>query len=118
MHQIMDEKRDTVDRRHIKLEITHYTGQMAYIDWQSVTWSAEICIPSVCDPNFLHFHLRHQRFEALPGSVDAKLTVGRSAVPSYEITTVQMSRVQSGHTVKYREIIQILPVDVIWILRW
>ncbi len=68
-------------RRHIKLEITHYSGQMAYIDCQSVTWSAEICIPSVHDPNFPHFHLRHQRFEALPGSVDAKLTVGCSAVP-------------------------------------
>lgn len=47
--------------RHIKLqmEITHYSGQMACIDWQSAMWSAETCIPSVCDPNSSH-HLRHQ----------------------------------------------------------
>lgn len=78
---------------------------------------AEICIPSVCDPSFPHFQLRHQRFETLPGSVDAKLSVGCSAVPSYELTAVQMSGVQSGHTIKYREIIQILAGDVVWILR-
>ncbi|KAL1249053.1 hypothetical protein QQF64_022371 [Cirrhinus molitorella] len=47
-----------------------------------------MCIPSVCDPNFPHFHLRHQRFEALPGSVDAKLTD-----PGYWI---QVNRLEHG----------------------
>lgn len=48
--------------RHIKLqmEITHYSGQTACIDWQSAMWSAETCIPSVCDPSSSHLHLRHQ----------------------------------------------------------
>lgn len=120
IHQIRDEKWRKRDReiiRHIKLqmEITHYSGQMACIDWQSAMWSAETCIPSVCDPNFSHLHLRHQ--------LALKLFQGLW-MPSW-LWVVQLCpvlRLQrfrwaefSQYTRSNTEILQLLAADVVWI---